>query len=545
LLYAIKQRILALLLVGPLVAFSTLFQISPASADTARPIDVVSISWPGAQSLGHSANELRAIIDDFSIGYWKRQVNIEFSDGITDTNLLTMASEAPCFGNATATYMNQVAAKFYGNHNLDPKTRYLFILMPRLSSNCIWEAKSLVGDYRTPFGITLLQDSVVPNVITHELGHALGLGHTNLMTCQNGVDGNWDTCQNNEYAGAVDMMSNLNVQGSLNIYDRWRIGNVSSSNIKSVQESGELILNPPGSQEQNQGLYINDGSSVYWVEYRKAADGYKSGLAVYRSDTPNSKVKIISPNVEYNGQYSSNSSGDIWLLNIGDFKYSAVPTGSPTGLNFKTYSGNVTLEAIDYGTSAKVKITVKPDVLLYVLPSPPSDLSRYNIATSDLGNSFTVAPVMNGNSLDDPTLQICNAKYASEKHRTSRSQLAATPISTQSSDAKKYSFISSEAVQYDSKFWAAATLNELDLAVSKCSGKNGKAKKLSYIAPNGVNARSYLVITHNGGNTQNLYATFQVKDSILVGTYVISNQLLPNFELKRWLQVSQKLGTRL
>jgi hypothetical protein len=174
------------------------------------------------------------------------------------------------------------------------------------------------------------------------------------------------------------------------------------------------------------------------------------------------------------------------------------------------------------------------------LPAAPTDLSKYTFATGDFGNTYQLTPVQAGNQLTDPTLQICNATYLSEAHRISRTQVAANPIYP-----SKYLFISSEAVQYDSAFWANQALRELDSVASTCSPKIAKVKKLAYVAPSAVNARALLVVSTINNVPQNLIATFQVKGNILVGTYVLSSITYRKSDITKWLKLSQKVGARL
>ena len=515
-------------------------QISPAHADYSRPIDVISISWPGSSALATSISSVRAGIQSNAAPYWKREANIDFTRGMDLSAPLAMNSELPCNGDATVNYLNDVAKKFYLSQGLNPGTRYLVILAPMISKNCVWAAKTIVGDYRIPFGISVLQDNAVPFVITHELGHTLGLGHTNLMSCPQAGDNLWPDCKNIEYGGSVDIMGNVETDQSLNIYHKWRVGDIPSSDIQSITQSGKFLLNDISSTSGLRGLFIHDGADVYWIEYRKAYGTFKAGFYIYRSDTPINAGSTSSVNPEYAGRYVGDSSGDVWLLNLDNYAYSSHPTGSPSSLSFTTLSGNVQLASSEVNGQLEVEATVSSGVSLQELPPSPLNITKYNFATSDLGSLYQISPVVDGTSLADPTLQICNARYTSEAHRVARSQVEANPLYK-----TKYSFISSEAVQYESSSWANRALRELTSVASKCSEPGTQIRFLNFKASPNVSSLSLISTSKSNGLVQNLLATFQVKGKLMVGTYVLSPTSFSAVEITKWQSVAVKVGRKL
>lgn len=60
----------------------------------------------------------------------------------------------------------------------DSSQRYLLIAAPK--AGCIWSGRAQLGGPESRNGILVLHDSADSYVITHELGHTFGLGHTNF-----------------------------------------------------------------------------------------------------------------------------------------------------------------------------------------------------------------------------------------------------------------------------------------------------------------------------------------------------------------------------
>ena len=133
----------------------------------------------------------------------------------------------------------------------------------------------------------------------------------------------WANCNAIEYGGAVDVMSNVDVKGPLSTYHQWRMGIIADTDVKQVWKTETVDLKYTNAATGTRAIFVRDGKQTYWMEYRKAADGYTPGLAIYRTDPPPAS-SVVSPNVS-DGVDAPNDAvtSDVWLINLDSFRYSS------------------------------------------------------------------------------------------------------------------------------------------------------------------------------------------------------------------------------
>jgi hypothetical protein len=350
--------------------------LSPAYAVDQRVIDVVEVTWPGAVApVGNGAAVAKVIDTDVNADWLKftamfgdtKDRGVSFKTGQVLKDPIGLVSKMACIGFASSEFMSSIRPEAYKRLGIsDYSKRYLLVIAPK--AGCVWSGRANLGRPNSQSGTLILHESASSFVISHELGHTFGLGHSNFLRCDNAAyDGAWgETCKGVEYGGTIDVMGNVDTSSPLNTYHQWRMGLIDDSQIKQVWQSENVTLAPSDFANGIKAIFIRDGKSAYWIEYRRKTDGagYMPGLAIYRLDPPPiSAVVSVNPEDAEAAEFGAVLGTDVWMLNLDTYQYkdSKSVGGSMTALTAKTYSGNVSFSAVATETSAVVTITKKAD----------------------------------------------------------------------------------------------------------------------------------------------------------------------------------------
>ena len=154
-------------------------------------------------------------------------------------------------------------------------------------------------------------------------------------------------------------------------------------------------------------------------------------------------------------------------------------------------------------------------------------LHALGLRRADVARSRTVVPYDKGNTLQQPTLDLCNAKFASERLRTARLQLVDV-------DGTGTASLSTEAVLYKSPAAATQAFAEIRTARATCPDRpvvspfDGTKETTRFqaapdgswpAAPAGVQRLAYRMITTSNGQSAPLVTVYLRRGRALLGLY--------------------------
>jgi hypothetical protein len=182
-------------------------------------------------------------------------------------------------------------------------------------------------------------------------------------------------------------------------------------------------------------------------------------------------------------------------------------------------------------------------------------LSKFGFRAEDFSQEWIVLPMARGTTLEDPTLDLCNAKFESESGRAERRQLSV------GKSGSPFAFLSSEVVRYESVDAANAALKELKKVLEDCKTLGGYKEATGALTPYAFRslptipttlvAESNRVLVHatigTGAESRQMLAFYQFNGAMFTGLYILTGSETPftDAQAAKWVKVAATMAQRL
>jgi hypothetical protein len=180
-------------------------------------------------------------------------------------------------------------------------------------------------------------------------------------------------------------------------------------------------------------------------------------------------------------------------------------------------------------------------------------LAQLGFRADDFSQEWSVLPMSGGTTLVDPSLDLCNGKFDSERDRVERRQVLALK------EGSPYSFLSTEVVKYSSVAAASDAQKELVKVLAQCQIDKGYKDATGALVPYdfkplktipaGVVSEGNRVFVHaiidSGDQARSLLGFYQFNGDTYTGLYVLNSAGFSDAQVAKWLNVAVTMAKRL
>ena len=257
--------------------------VTVAAGVTKHDVLVVVAQPAGGSGSTVTATQVAATVNNGVDSYWTTVTNGAVGFAATAYPSVVTTTNVPCSNGGVSTsgaFWNEVETK---THWTSGSGKHLVVYFASFPDCGGIAGLGTIGSGTGSGGVIWSNGYNNVGVIGHELGHNLGLGHSQELDCTVGgvrvMDAPPASCSARSYWDVNDIMAlSWNYQGYLNASHLRRLGVLDSTSQATPVDNGQVTLAPLETGTGLRVLTLSDGATRYVVEFRQPV-GLDSWLA--------------------------------------------------------------------------------------------------------------------------------------------------------------------------------------------------------------------------------------------------------------------------